>query len=227
MHSVKKVTDFALVDSGEVHYLRVVAIEFPRQGIWTVGLVTGEGMTDIAGAAGEPCVTVAVPGSPVPFTGNVVTVPESGPRFERDDRRSAAVFHFLRRRRAAARTAGQGRSRDIRHRPPRLNLPADVIQRRGKSRNHEPHSRRSASALAPARWPAGRPSGFPMRLSPPGMARHWCRSRPAATFSKSLRSSNSALAAYSRRNCSGHCSPATSTSPCIVSKICPPNRLTD
>jgi len=75
--SVKKVTDFALVDSGEVHYLRVVAIEFPRQGIWTVGLVTGEGMIDIAGAAGEPCVTVAVPGSPVPFTGNVVTVPKS------------------------------------------------------------------------------------------------------------------------------------------------------
>ena len=75
--SVKKVTDFALVDSGEVHYLRVVAIEFPRPGIWTVGLVTGEGMTDIAGAAGEPCVTVAVPGSPVPFTGNVVTVPKS------------------------------------------------------------------------------------------------------------------------------------------------------
>ena len=75
--SVKKVTDFALVDSGEVHYLRVVAIEFPRQGIWTVGLVTGEGMTDIAGAAGEPCVTVAIPGSPVPFTGNVVTVPKN------------------------------------------------------------------------------------------------------------------------------------------------------
>jgi uncharacterized membrane protein len=75
--SVKKVTDFALVDSGDVRYLRVVAIEFPRQGIWTVGLVTGEGMQDIAGAAGEPCVTVAVPGSPVPFTGNVVTVRKS------------------------------------------------------------------------------------------------------------------------------------------------------
>lgn len=76
-NSVKKVTDFALVDSGEVQYLRVVAIEFPRPGIWTVGLVTSEGMRDIAGAAGEECLTVAVPGSPVPFTGNVVTVPKS------------------------------------------------------------------------------------------------------------------------------------------------------
>ena len=74
--SVKKVTDFAFVEN-EVEFKRVVAIEFPRKGIWTVGLVTGEGMLDIAGAAHEPCVTVAVPGSPVPFTGNVVTVPKS------------------------------------------------------------------------------------------------------------------------------------------------------
>jgi uncharacterized membrane protein len=74
--SVKKVTDFAFVE-GQVQYRRVVAIEFPRRGIWTIGLVTGEGMQDIAGAAQQPCVTVAVPGSPVPFTGNVVTVPKS------------------------------------------------------------------------------------------------------------------------------------------------------
>jgi len=74
--SVKKVTDFAFVE-GQVQYRRVVAIEFPRRGIWTIGLVTGEGMQDIAGAAGQPCVTVAVPGSPVPFTGNVVTVLKS------------------------------------------------------------------------------------------------------------------------------------------------------
>jgi uncharacterized membrane protein len=74
--SVKKVTDFVFVED-EVEFKRVVAIEFPRPGVWTVGLVTGEGMRDIAGAAGEPCVTVAIPGSPVPFTGNVVTVPKS------------------------------------------------------------------------------------------------------------------------------------------------------
>ena len=74
--SVKKVTDFAFVES-EVDFKRVVAIEFPRAGVWTIGLVTGEGMLDIAGAAHEPCLTVAVPGSPVPFTGNVVTVPKS------------------------------------------------------------------------------------------------------------------------------------------------------
>jgi uncharacterized membrane protein len=74
--SVKKVTDLAFVES-EVEFKRVVAIEYPRPGVWTVGLVTGEGMRDIAGAAHEACVTVAVPGSPVPFTGQVVTLPKS------------------------------------------------------------------------------------------------------------------------------------------------------
>ena len=74
--SVKKVTDFAFVEN-EVEFKRVVAIEYPRPGVWTVGLVTGEGMRDIAGAAHEACLTVAVPGSPVPFTGQVVTVPKS------------------------------------------------------------------------------------------------------------------------------------------------------
>ncbi len=74
--SVKKVTDLAFVES-DVEFKRVVAIEYPRAGVWTVGLVTGEGMRDIAGAAHEACVTVAVPGSPVPFTGQVVTLPKS------------------------------------------------------------------------------------------------------------------------------------------------------
>ncbi len=73
--SVKKVTDLVFVED-RVEFSRVVAIEFPRPGCWTVGFVTSEGMLDIAHAAGEPCVNVAVLGSPAPFTGNVVTVPK-------------------------------------------------------------------------------------------------------------------------------------------------------
>ncbi len=74
-NSVKKVTDLVFVDD-HVEFSRVVAIEYPRPGCWTIGFVTSEGMLEIAGAAGEPCVNVAVPGSPAPFTGNVVTVPK-------------------------------------------------------------------------------------------------------------------------------------------------------
>ena len=74
--SVKQVTDFLFTDT-EIHYTRVVAIEYPRKGIWTLCFVTGEGMWDIRGAAKEPVITVFVPTSPMPLTGFALTVKKS------------------------------------------------------------------------------------------------------------------------------------------------------
>lgn len=73
--SVKQMTDF-LVGGGEkkVTFNRVVAVEYPRAGMWSVGLVTGATMRAIQETAGSECVTVFVPASPTPFTGWVVTV---------------------------------------------------------------------------------------------------------------------------------------------------------
>jgi uncharacterized membrane protein len=53
----------------------VVAVEYPRKGIWSIGLVTSDGMSDVVNAAREPCVTVVLPGSPTPVTGYCVMVP--------------------------------------------------------------------------------------------------------------------------------------------------------
>ncbi|MEX2141863.1 MAG: DUF502 domain-containing protein [Pirellulales bacterium] len=72
--SVKKVTNFVLVDK-QVQYKRVVAVEYPRKGIWSIGLVTSDGVGDVVNAAREPCVTVVLPGSPTPITGYCVMVP--------------------------------------------------------------------------------------------------------------------------------------------------------
>jgi uncharacterized membrane protein len=72
--SVKKVTTFVFVDK-QVQYKRVVAVEYPRKGIWSVGLVTSDGMTEVSTSAREPCVTVLLPGSPTPITGYCVMVP--------------------------------------------------------------------------------------------------------------------------------------------------------
>ena len=72
--SVKKVTNFVLVDK-QVQYKRVVAVEYPRKGIWSIGLVTSDGVSDVVTAAREPCVTVVLPGSPTPVTGYCVMVP--------------------------------------------------------------------------------------------------------------------------------------------------------
>ncbi len=72
--SVKRVTNFVLVDK-QVQYKRVVAVEYPRKGIWSIGLVTSDGVSDVVTAAREPCVTVVLPGSPTPITGYCVMVP--------------------------------------------------------------------------------------------------------------------------------------------------------
>jgi uncharacterized membrane protein len=72
--SVKQVTDFMLTERDEVSYHRVVAVEYPRKGIWSLGLVTGESMRQIHQAAGEEVIAVLVPSSPMPVTGYTINV---------------------------------------------------------------------------------------------------------------------------------------------------------
>lgn len=74
--SVKQVTDFMITDP-DIEYARVVAVQYPRKGIWTVAFVTGESMLEIRDAASEPVLSVLVPTSPMPFTGFTITVKKS------------------------------------------------------------------------------------------------------------------------------------------------------
>ncbi len=74
--SVKQVTDF-MFSEREIEYMRVVAVEYPRRGIWSLGMVTGESMLDIRCAANEPVLSVLIPTSPMPFTGFTMTVKKS------------------------------------------------------------------------------------------------------------------------------------------------------
>ena len=74
--SVKQVTDFLFTEQA-LSFTRVVAVEYPRKGIWTLAFVTGEGMFDIRQAAGEPTLTVLIPTSPMPATGFTMTVKKS------------------------------------------------------------------------------------------------------------------------------------------------------
>ncbi len=74
--AVKQVTDFVLSDR-EFQFNRVVAVQYPREGIWSLGFVTGESFQDIRAAANEPVLAVLMPTSPMPATGFVVTVRKS------------------------------------------------------------------------------------------------------------------------------------------------------
>ena len=74
--SVKQVTDFLFTDP-DLDITRVVAVEYPRKGIWTVAFATGESLLDVESAANEPVMTVLIPTSPMPFTGFTITVKKS------------------------------------------------------------------------------------------------------------------------------------------------------
>jgi len=73
---VKQVSDF-LFTGHEIQFTRIVAVEFPRKGVWSLGFVTSEGLLDIRAAADEAVVTVLIPYSPLPITGCTVTVLKS------------------------------------------------------------------------------------------------------------------------------------------------------
>lgn len=71
--SVKQVTDFLLKER-KMEFSRVVAVEYPRKGVWSVALVTAPGMRTLQQANEGEYVTLFVPSSPTPVTGYTITV---------------------------------------------------------------------------------------------------------------------------------------------------------
>jgi len=74
---VKQVTDFVLPEEDQKRmFSRVVAVEYPRKGCWSLGFVTGSGFREVTAKAAREFLTVMVPTSPTPITGYVVVVPK-------------------------------------------------------------------------------------------------------------------------------------------------------
>jgi|GEM_PF-161899 Uncharacterized conserved protein len=63
--------------SGETAYDSLVLVEFPRRGVYAVGLVTSESPTAVVDVAEEPVRNVFLPSSPNPAGGRLLFVPES------------------------------------------------------------------------------------------------------------------------------------------------------
>ncbi|MCR9217421.1 DUF502 domain-containing protein [Phycisphaerales bacterium ac7] len=78
--SVKQIVDFLIGEDTSSKLPtsgRVVLVEYPRMGIYTVGLLTGGTLKSIEKIAGEPSVTVFIPSSPTPFTGYTINLAAS------------------------------------------------------------------------------------------------------------------------------------------------------
>lgn len=73
--AVKQVTDFMLSDQ-RVDYSLVVAVEYPRTGVWALGFLTSGGVPEVRGVADESeMVSVVIPASPAPVTAYTVQLP--------------------------------------------------------------------------------------------------------------------------------------------------------
>ena len=73
---VKQVVDLIMGDS-QMAFRRVVLVQYPRKGIWTVGLVTSSSLKAVTDEIGSDALTVFIPTSPTPFTGFTINVPAS------------------------------------------------------------------------------------------------------------------------------------------------------
>lgn len=72
---IKQVAE-SLVNS-DTAFESVVLVEYHRQGVYSIGFITGEGPEAASDDAGEPVYNVYLPKSPNPTTGDLALVPES------------------------------------------------------------------------------------------------------------------------------------------------------
>lgn len=72
--SVRQVAD-SLVER-KTRYESVVLVEYPREGVYMIGLVTGESPRAVEDVAGQDAYNVFLPNSPNPTAGRLVLVPE-------------------------------------------------------------------------------------------------------------------------------------------------------
>jgi len=72
--SVKKIFNFIFAQD-RVIFKKVVMIEYPRHGLYSLGFVVNEGLKQLQQVTGEEMVNVFIPSTPSPLTGYFVIIP--------------------------------------------------------------------------------------------------------------------------------------------------------
>lgn len=70
---VKQVVDLIMGEK-KMAFSKVVLVEYPSEGIWTIGFLTGDSLRAIDAPAGGRVSSVFIPTSPTPFTGFTINV---------------------------------------------------------------------------------------------------------------------------------------------------------
>jgi uncharacterized membrane protein len=71
-----KQLDQAFTSSKKSSFKTVVLVEYPRDGIYSVGFITSEQADEIETKTGKKCVRVFIPTTPIPTGGFLIIVPE-------------------------------------------------------------------------------------------------------------------------------------------------------
>lgn len=74
--SVKQILETIFL-SGSQSFRRVVLVEYPRKGMWSLAFQTGEGWEDLQDRFGQDMVNIFIPTTPNPTSGFLLMVPRS------------------------------------------------------------------------------------------------------------------------------------------------------
>ncbi len=74
--AIKQVND-AFATNKDSSFKQVVMVEFPREGIYSIGFITGDQNQEVQSKTKEKIISIFVPTTPNPTTGFLILVPES------------------------------------------------------------------------------------------------------------------------------------------------------
>jgi len=72
--SVKQVLETIFTSNGK-SFRKVVLIEFPRKGVWSLGFLTNDGLTEAETITGQQLESIFIPTTPNPTNGFIIMIP--------------------------------------------------------------------------------------------------------------------------------------------------------
>lgn len=81
IYSAVRQISTAFLGQGKTIFKKVVLVEYPRKGVYSIGLVTGDGRGEIKNITNEDLINVFIPTTPIPTSGIFIMVPRRELRF--------------------------------------------------------------------------------------------------------------------------------------------------